>query len=93
MTVTKYIIDTSSLIELNRHNPMDIYPGVWKNIENLVRQNRLLAPREVLNEIGRKDDILHDWAKKQRKMFVEPSKEQIEIVKEILAEYPSLIKL
>lgn len=36
MTITKYIIDTSSLIELNRHNPMDVYPGVWKNIENLI---------------------------------------------------------
>lgn len=52
-----------------------------------------MAPREVLNEIGCKDDILYRWAKKQGRMFVEPSEEQIEIVKEILANYPSLIKL
>ncbi len=93
MTSNYYIIDTSSLIELNKHNPRDVYPGVWKNIERLIKSNRLVAPKEVFNEIKQIDDSLHDWAKKQNKMFIKPTPKQIEIVKDILNKYPSLIKI
>jgi hypothetical protein len=92
MTLAVYIIDSSSLIELNRHNPMDIYPSVWKNIEGLVHKKRLSAPKEVYNEISQSDDVLFEWAKNQKDMFVEPTKKQIEIVKEILEKYPNLIR-
>jgi len=87
-----YIIDTSSLIELNKHNPMDIYHTPWKKMDGLVTSKRLYAPREVLDEIKRFDDALAHWAKKHPNMFKDPTMEQIEIVKEILKEYPSLIK-
>ncbi|MEA1994201.1 MAG: DUF4411 family protein [Euryarchaeota archaeon] len=93
MTVTLYIIDTSSLIELNKHNPMDIYPGVWKKMEGLVQSNLLFAPKEVLNEITQIDDPLSEWVKDHNQMFVEPTEIQIKIVKEILKKYPSLIEL
>ena len=92
MTRISYIIDTSSLIELNQHNPMDLYPGVWQKMEGLVNSGRLFAPREVFEEIKRFDDSLADWSKKHTKMFKEPTGEQIKIVKEILKKYPSLIK-
>jgi hypothetical protein len=92
MTSTIYIIDTSSLIELNKHNPMDIYKTPWKKMSGLVKSGRLFAPREVLDEIIRFDDVLAEWAKDNNKMFVEPSDEQIEITREILKKYPSLIK-
>jgi len=90
--VVIYIIDTSSLIELNKHNPMDIYQTLWQKMEGLVRNNRLLAPREVLDEIIRFDDALAVWAKKHPDMFKDPTKDQIEIVKDILKKYPSLVK-
>ena len=90
MTLTEYIIDSSSLMGLNRNNPMDIYPSVWKNIEILVRKKQLFAPKEVYKEIKRGDDILCEWAKSQKGMFVEPTKKQIEIVTEILEKYPGL---
>ncbi|MEW5937360.1 MAG: DUF4411 family protein [Candidatus Thermoplasmatota archaeon] len=93
MTVVWYIIDTSSLIELNKHNPMDIYPGVWQKLEWLVKSKRLFAPKEVYNEVSQTDDLLFKWAKSQSQMFVEPTKQQIEIVKEILEKYPRLVKL
>lgn len=87
-----YIIDTSSLIELNKHNPMDVYPGVWQKMEGLVNSERLFAPKEVFDEINRFDDTLAEWSKKHSEMIKEPTTEQIEIVKEILKKYPSLIK-
>jgi len=92
MNLNYYIIDTSSLIELNKHNPRDVYLGVWKKIEYLVNSGRLLAPKEVLNEIKQIDDSLSKWAKTQNKMFIEPTVRQIEIVKDILDKYPALIK-
>ena len=92
MTERCYIIDTSSLIELNKHNPMDVYPGVWQKMKGLVNSRRLFAPREVYDEINRFDDSLAEWAKKNNKMFKEPTTEQIILVKEILKKYPSLIK-
>jgi rRNA maturation endonuclease Nob1 len=93
MTSNCYIIDTSSLIALNRNNPMDVYPGVWHKMEYLIKSNRLFAPKEVLNETRKFDDSLFEWGKKQNKMFVEPTSKQIKIVKDILSKYPSLIKL
>jgi len=45
LTEIRYIIDTSSLIELSRSNPFDVYPVVWKKIEDLITTKRLIAPR------------------------------------------------
>ena len=38
MTKNYYIIDTSSLVELNKHNPMDVYQSVWKKMEQLINR-------------------------------------------------------
>lgn len=92
MTRLIYIIDTSSLIRLNKHNPMDIYQTLWQHLNRLVKDGRLFAPREVMDEINRFDDTLAEWAKCNQTMFKEPTKEQIILVKEILKKYPSLIK-
>ena len=91
MTLNYYIIDTSSLVKLNRDNPVDIFPSLWKNLSILVKNGRLIAPKEVLNEIKRQDDQLLIWAKKQKKMFKDPTKNQIEYVKEILKAYPAIL--
>jgi len=91
MTNIIYIIDSSSLMELNKHNAMDVYVSVWKNIGRLIQNDRLIAPKEVLNEIQDCDDVLAKWAKNQKKLFKDPTEKQIQIVQEILNEYPSLI--
>lgn len=91
MTSNCYIIDTSSLVKLNRENPIDVYPSVWKKLEELIASARLIAPKEVLNEITKNDDQLTKWAKKHRKMFKEPTKKQIDFVQKILKDHPSLI--
>ncbi|MBU0980543.1 MAG: DUF4411 family protein [Nanoarchaeota archaeon] len=50
-----------------------------------------MAPKEVLKELQEYDDTLAKWAKKQKKMFISPTQRQIQIVKELLQEYPSLV--
>ena len=59
----------------------------------MINSDRLVAPKEVFNEIKQIDDSLSRWAKNQSKMFIEPTYKQIEMVKEILNKYPSLIKV
>ena len=92
MTSNHYIIDSCSLMELNRHNPLDVFPSVWKKIEDLINKDLLVAPKEVLNEINEGDDKLANWAKKQNKLFKDPTNKQIDIVRGILNKFPSLVK-
>ena len=92
MTSNNYIMDTSSLIELNRHNPIDIFLSVWKNMESLISKGLLVAPIEVLNEITERDDQLAKWAKEQTSFFRAPTQRQIEILKDILKAYPSMVR-
>ena len=84
MTSNHYIMDTSSLVELNRHNPIDVFPSVWNNLESLTKKGFLGAPLEVLSEIKERDDELAKWAKKNNGLFRRPTEKQIEIVKDIL---------
>lgn len=92
MTANNYIMDSSSLIELNRHNPIDIFPSVWKNMESLISEGLLVAPVEVLHEITEKDDQLSKWAKTQPAFFRDPTKKQIEHLKGILKSFPSMVR-
>jgi len=85
-----YVIDTSSLIDLNYRYPVDVFPGIWKNLEKLIANELLLSPKEVLKEI--KDESLKEWAKKQKKLFRELDELQVQIVQEILKKYSSLAK-
>ena len=92
MTSSNYIVDSSSLIELNRHNPIDVFHCVWKNLESLIGKGFLVAPSEVLNEITERDDLLAKWVKEQDRFFRDPTEKQIEIVKDILKLYPSMVR-
>jgi len=92
MTSTSHIMDSSSLIELNRHNPIDVFPSVWKNMEYLISKGLLVATTEVLNEITERDDQLAKWAKEQSNFFRAPTQKQIEILKGILKAYPSMVR-
>ena len=92
MTSNHYIMDTSSLVELNRHNPIDVFPSVWNNLESLSKKDLLVAPAEVLSEVKERDDELASWAKRNKRIFRPPTKKQIEILKDILKNYPALIK-
>ncbi len=92
MTINYYVIDSSSLIELNRRYPLDVFPTLWRNVEMLIDKGLLISHKEVLKEVSIMDDSLKKWAKKQKKLFKELDKKQMEIVKEILKKYPALAK-
>jgi len=84
-----YCIDSSALIDLRQLYPRRIFPGVWEKLTELVRAGRLIAPREVLKETE-KDEELPSWYKSNKRMFVGLDEEQGQIVSEILKKFPAL---
>lgn len=86
-----YCIDTSSLIDLNRRHPKDIFPGLWERLGELAQKGRLVAPREVFRELERGDDELVPWAREHIDMFQDLDEAQLEAVREILEQFPSFV--
>jgi len=85
-----YIIDSSSLIDLRIHYPIDIFRGIWNNFETLIRKRSLISSIEVLNEITRRDDELTNWGNQHGNIFKPINFSCTEKVKEILTEFPQL---
>lgn len=90
---TKYLIDTCSLISLEEHyNPSNIlFRELWSRVYNLLEREELLICSEVFEEL--KEGGIQDALKQYSKLFLPLSKEVQEKAKEILNEYPTLIKL
>lgn len=51
------------------------FPSVWVLIRDGIGDGRIVVPREVLNELGRKDDDVFRWVKASRGAGVVPSVE------------------
>jgi hypothetical protein len=87
-----YCIDTSALISAWQENyPPENFPRVWERLDGLIAEKRLVAPVEVLREIGKRSDELHAWLKERGGMFRE-LEEVIQIeAANVLASYPRLV--
>ncbi|MGA2222110.1 MAG: DUF4411 family protein [Verrucomicrobiia bacterium] len=86
-----YCVDTSSMIHIHRDYPEDVFAGLWQSIAKLVQTDRLIAPREVFKEIERGDDQLLKWAKKHKHIFRNLDPTQVQMVKQIEADFPALV--
>lgn len=88
-----YVADSSALIEIQRKYPNDVFKKLWGNLSALADKEKIIAPRQVLEEINRfaKEDYLKTWAAAHRPIFKEPNAVQIQKVAEILARFPKLI--
>ena len=86
-----YIIDSCSLIDLMRMNPMDIYESVWGRLEEHARHGFIVSHEEVMRELAGKDDELTVWTKRNSKMFKRVTSLQAAKVVEIQRTNPTLI--
>lgn len=76
-----YCVDTSSFSELRAYR-RDVFPGVWRKIEELIAQGRLVAPHEVLRELSKRHADIYEWAKGQE-IFVDLDDAQVTAVRDI----------
>ena len=88
----RYCIDTSSILHARiRAYPPEVFSALWSNLEQMIREGRLIASEEVYEELKRIDDETHEWAKRHSDMFV-PTDEQVQtLAAEILERYPRLV--
>jgi hypothetical protein len=71
-----FVFDSSAYINGWRHHyPRATFPSVWALIEDAFDDGRVLSPREVYNELTRKDDDVAAWAKQRIDGFVEPTED------------------
>jgi len=86
-----YIIDTCSIIDLFRLYPPDVFPKLWENLDRLIKKERLISHKFVLEELSKKSDHAYKWAKERRTMFKSITQEQIKIMKNIVAKFPEIV--
>lgn len=87
-----YIIDSSSLINIKNKYPITSEQKPWNGINELCRKKRLIAPREVYEEIKEGKDELPKWAKEYG-TFIDLKPNERKRLKEILEQYPDLIDI
>jgi hypothetical protein len=88
----KYCIDTSSLLAANRSYPRVVFPTVWENLSQLVKEERLVSSEEVLRELKRKEgDVVYQWAAEHKIMFHPLSTDIQTLVTQIMAQFQELV--
>lgn len=88
----RYIADTSALINAwGLRYPIRRFAGFWDRLDDLMDAGALRSPREVFEEIKRKDDDLHEWIKARRHMFVPVDDEQQCHVNSIVNQFPGML--
>lgn len=89
-----YVFDTCAILETwVRNFPRDVAPGLWERLEGLIDQGTIVAPDEVFEEIAKKEDEVHEWAKARRdRLFVPIDDAQAACVREIVNGYPNILR-
>jgi hypothetical protein len=89
-----YCIDTSALVTMHRFYPIRILPDLWKHLEELFKNKKIISHDFVYDEIvpepGTRDDLAK-LIEKHKVCFRPISKRQAQLVPEILSIYPHLI--
>jgi hypothetical protein len=88
----RFSIDTSSLVAAwAERYPIDVFPSFWDRLAALIGTGELVACREVLRELERRDKNLHAWCKARDGFFVEIDNPMQEKVIEIMGKYPKFV--
>lgn len=74
-----------------RWYPHDAFPSLWKQLEALIANDELIAPEDVREELKKKEDDLHKWAKSQKKLFHPLDADTQVALREVMAQFPRLV--
>lgn len=89
----RYMVDTCSFTELRRVYPRPHFDAVWKLLEQLAQDGRLLSVEEVLCELKAQDDEVTKWAQSRESIFL-PLDEAVQRgARDVLARFPTLLDL
>lgn len=86
----RYVVDTSSLVELAQRYPQAKFPALWSGIGALVAGGSVSAPWQVYKEIERKDDELFKWAHEHKEMFEKGGDEVVDLAAKLMKEHKKM---
>ena len=81
-----YCVDASALFNLKGY-PRDVFPTIWKKIEDMIKAEQLISHVEVYKETQRGQDEISRWCMKHRRMFKDVDATQIQKFQEVKAKY------
>ena len=88
-----YSVDTSALMDWQaRFYPTDVFPGLKKQIEKLIKDRRFQAValvKDEINSVGTPG--MKSWAASQSGLFVPVDTEIQAVAKDIQSQYPDLV--
>jgi hypothetical protein len=87
-----YSLDTSAFVNpWNKYYALDLAPGYWRTIPDLVRVGRVHISEEVRDELDRVDDGLAAWAKANIAQWHPLTDEVQAIVTDLMARWGRLV--
>jgi hypothetical protein len=76
-----YCLDANTLIEAkNLHYSMDFCPAFWEMVKNENSKGQIFSIDFIAKELARGNDELADWAKRNKKIFIETSDIETQMV-------------
>lgn len=88
-----YCVDTSSYIRAwHEAYPPDVVPSFWDRMDKAMKSGRVISPEEVLREVGKRSDELHEWLHARRDCFADIDDDLQDGVADILSANPLLAK-
>ena len=71
ISTARYSFDSNVIINpWNRQYPRDVFPGFWRDIEELIENGLAICAEEVRREIEHKDDDINHWLTDRAHMIV-----------------------
>lgn len=90
----RYCIDTSCFVNMVKNQPIDLFPGLWGNLQSMVEQRTLLIHRMVREEVLVKDDEAAAWIKQiPLDLLVEIDGDQTAFITRMSSEWKHLAHL
>ena len=90
--MAKYVFESNIFINLQRRQPIDIFPSLWNRIGNLMDDGTIISSQEVYDEIMIGGDDLEKWAKARKGCFLPSSVPVQQEVRTILLSHRGLIE-
>jgi hypothetical protein len=88
-----YCFDTSAWIGCwSRMYPLEVFPGLWAKVDDLISHQVIVCPDEVLNELKRQEDDLAKWMAGRSYMFLELDEGIQQATSDVLRAHPLLMK-
>lgn len=90
--MAKYVFDSNIFINLQRRQPIDIFPSLWNKIGDMMDEGIIISSQEVYDEIMIGGDDLEKWVKARKERFLPSSVPVQQEVRKILLSHRGLVE-